>query len=184
LGGRDLGRSQDTNQREHSLHESDDKASPYPPQQYFYLVIAFGGRKNAGMKHARTSLLALFGLALAACGPTYATGGQTPGGSQAPPAGATHGGVVSQGGGSHFAIDNQSAATICYVQVSETVNNNWGPDRLDSTETIPPGASRYWTIDPGNWDFRFLDCNRNTLMERRGVGIDGGGMLVTFRRPE
>jgi hypothetical protein len=115
----------------------------------------------------------------AACGPTYATSGPT----QAP-AGATHGGVVVQGGNTHFAIDNQSSVNVCYVQVSQTTNNNWGPDRLGSSETIPPGTSRYWTIDPGQWDFRFLDCNRRTLMERRGVGVDGSGIVVTFRRPE
>ena len=118
----------------------------------------------------------LFG---AACGPVYATGG----GGQAP-AGATHGGVVTQGGNTHFAIDNQSSLTVCYVNVSETSNGNWGPDRLGSSETIPPGTSRYWTIDAGYWDFRFLDCNQRVLMERRSVSVDGGGIVVTFRRAE
>tara|TARA_B100001750_G_scaffold139320_2_gene110973 strand:- start:112 stop:525 length:414 start_codon:yes stop_codon:yes gene_type:complete len=127
-------------------------------------------------------LLSLLG---AACGPTYATGGTTPQqGGAAPPAGAANGGVVVQGGTTHFAIDNQSPMTICYVNVSETRDGSWGPDRLGQTETIPSGASRYWTIDPGYWDFRFLDCNQRTLMERRQVAVDGAGIVVTFRRAE
>ena len=94
-------------------------------------------------------------------------------------------GYVSGGGRSAFVIKNQSAVTICYVNISPTQSSNWGPDRLGSRETIQPGQERGWSFDSGYYDFRLQDCNHRTIMERRSMAFEGrDGLVLTFRRPE
>jgi hypothetical protein len=80
-----------------------------------------------------------------------------------------------------FVVENRSAESICYVNISATSDSAWGPDRLGSSETIPPGTDRGWTMPVGYYDFRFLDCNQQTMMERRSVGVGDTGVTVTFR---
>jgi hypothetical protein len=49
---------------------------------------------------------------------------------------------------------------------------------------IGSGVNRAWSLPVGNWDFRFQDCQHITMMERRGVGIGGNGLSVTYRTRE
>ncbi len=96
--------------------------------------------------------------------------------------------VVNAGGGvgeAVFMIENRSYVPICYVNFSPTTDPNWGPDQLGPSEVIHPGTDRGWRIVPNYYDYRLLDCNRNTMMERRNVAIPAGQQLtVTFRSPE
>lgn len=84
-------------------------------------------------------------------------------------------------GSSAVVVANQSSQTICYVNISPSSDSNWGPDRLGSTETIAPGASRGWSVDPGNWDMRLQDCNHNVLQEERNVAVAGAGIQLTYQ---
>lgn len=114
-----------------------------------------------------------------ACGGGFESGGGAGGEQvalQQPPA-QTSGGS----GSSAFVISNQSSNTICYVYVSTNNDPNWGPDRLGSSETIPPAAQRAWNIEPGVWDMKFEDCQHHPVFERRGVPIQGAGVMVTVR---
>lgn len=92
--------------------------------------------------------------------------------------------VQVQSGQTEFVVANQSAMSICYVNVSSSSEPNWGPDQLGAAECIGPGQQRGWAVTPGRYDFRLQDVNHNTLMERRGVDIVGGGLFITFRAPE
>jgi hypothetical protein len=80
-----------------------------------------------------------------------------------------------------FVVENRSAESICYVNISPTVDASWGADLLGSSETVPAGTDRGWTMPVGYYDFRFLDCNQQTMMERRNVAVGDTGVTVTFR---
>lgn len=95
--------------------------------------------------------------------------------------------VVHSGssGDSSFIVKNVSAVSVCYVNISPTAASNWGPDRLGSTETIPPDNERGWRFPSGYYDFRLQDCNRRTIMERRQLAFPANdGLVLTFRAPE
>lgn len=96
--------------------------------------------------------------------------------------------VVAGGGGGGeavFMIENRSYVPICYVNFSPSSDPNWGPDQLGASEVIHPGANRGWRVVPNYYDYRFLDCNRRVIMERRGRAIPAGQQLtITFRTPE
>ncbi|MBI2897413.1 MAG: hypothetical protein HYY06_27895 [Deltaproteobacteria bacterium] len=70
-------------------------------------------------------------------------------------------------------IANRSSTSICFVNISSSSDNDWGGDRLGSSEVIGAGASRSWTVDPGSWDVRLQDCQHNNLAERRGIAVRG-----------
>jgi hypothetical protein len=80
-----------------------------------------------------------------------------------------------------FVVENRSVESICYVNISPTVDGAWGPDQLGEAETLSPGTDRGWSLPVGTYDFRFLDCNQQTMMERRNVGLSETGVTVTFR---
>lgn len=93
--------------------------------------------------------------------------------------------VVEANANAEFMILNESAMTICYVNFSPTTDPMWGQDRLGATEVIAPGQSRGWRVPADTYDFRLLDCNQRTLMERRGEPIGSNQRrTVTFRVPE
>ena len=93
--------------------------------------------------------------------------------------------VVQSDASAEFLIVNQSAMTICYVNFSPTTDPNWGEDRLGATEVIGPGQSRGWRVPADTYDFRLVDCNQRTLMERRGESIGSNQRrTVTFRVAE
>jgi len=93
--------------------------------------------------------------------------------------------VVQGGANAEFLVVNQSQIPICYVNFSPTTDPMWGPDRLGPTEIIQPGQQRGWQLPADTYDFRLLDCNQRSLMERRGEPIGSSQRrTVTFRVPE
>lgn len=97
---------------------------------------------------------------------------------------ANPGGTVPAGS-SAFVIRNASAVAICYVKISPSADQNWGPDRLGSSEVISPGQERGWEFPSGYYDFQLQDCNRSVIMERRQLAFEAAdGLVLTFRAPE
>lgn len=80
---------------------------------------------------------------------------------------------VSTTGSPGITVTNRSSTVICFVNISSSSDNDWGGDRLGSSETIGAGASRSWTVDSGAWDVRLQDCQHNNLAERRGISVSG-----------
>ena len=125
----------------------------------------------------RFAVAAAFALLLPACGGAPAAG---PNAQPAPGPGG--GGAAAN---AELVVSNESGRTICYVNFSPTTDPMWGPDRLGSTETIPPGQVRGWQVPADTYDFRLMDCDQRTLMERRQQPIGSGQRrTVTFRRAE
>jgi hypothetical protein len=78
-----------------------------------------------------------------------------------------------------FRLINQSRKTICFVQLSPTEAQNWGPDELGPQEVIGPGGERAFVLASGTYDLRLLDCEASTLREEHGQRIQQG-VTYTF----
>lgn len=101
-----------------------------------------------------------------------------------PPISATGGTVIGGGGDSTFLVRNESSEVICYVNLVPEESEFWGPDRLGSEEVVVQGESRGWRMPPGTYDLRLQDCNRDVLLQRRGIDVQSQGALLSFRRRE
>lgn len=97
--------------------------------------------------------------------------------------GSGGGEVTSGGGGSGPAlvIQNHSSQAICYVYFSPSSQGTWGDDRLGSDETIAAGATRGWNVPNDSYDVKLEDCSHNVLLDRRGIGVAGDGVLLTVQ---
>jgi serine protease Do len=72
-----------------------------------------------------------------------------------------------------FTLVNQSSFTVCYVQLSPSLAQNWGQDELGPQETISAGSSRAFPLVTGSYDLRLLDCSAESLLEQYGLEISG-----------
>lgn len=81
-------------------------------------------------------------------------------------------------------VENQTSATICWLYVSATTQEDWGPDQLGDA-TLPSGESFTVTgIEAGDYDLRANDCDGNTLAQEFGVAIDSAGITWTLEDNE
>lgn len=62
-------------------------------------------------------------------------------------------------------LANESFDEICFVRISLSEAQSWGPDELGPTETIPPGALRIFELPGGIYDFQVFDCNADLIIE-------------------
>lgn len=74
-----------------------------------------------------------------------------------------------------FTLDNSSGSDICYVQLSPSEAQNWGPDELGSDEILGPGTARTLQAASGTYDLRLSDCDGNTLLEEYGLDLSTDG---------
>lgn len=101
-----------------------------------------------------------------------------------PPISETGGTVIGGGGEGTFLVRNESSEVICYVHLVPAESGLWGPDRLGAEEVVVQGESRGWRMPPGSYDLRLSDCNRDVLLQRRGIEVESQGALLSFRRRE
>lgn len=78
-------------------------------------------------------------------------------------------------------VKNDTDQPICYVNFSLASADTWGPDRLGEDEVIGPGEARGWRVEPGAYDVRLLDCEQRTILDQRGVLVEGAGIVLTYR---
>ncbi len=74
-----------------------------------------------------------------------------------------------------FTLDNSSGSEICYVQLSPSEAQNWGPDELASDEILDPGTARIFQTASGTYDLKLSDCDGNTLLEEYGLDLSTDG---------
>ena len=60
---------------------------------------------------------------------------------------------------------NETPDAICFVLISLSEAQNWGPDELGPTETIPAGGSRVFELPGGIYDIQAFDCNADMVIE-------------------
>ena len=76
-------------------------------------------------------------------------------------------------------LDNQSADTICFVQISPTLSGYWGGDELGATEVIEPFGNRVFDdLVTGRYDIILRDCGLEALNEWFELDIDGDETIV------
>ncbi len=72
-------------------------------------------------------------------------------------------------GGTHpsqeLEIVNDGLETICFVLISLSDAQDWGPDELGETEVIEPGASRTFEVPGAFYDIQGFDCSRGVIFE-------------------
>jgi hypothetical protein len=54
-------------------------------------------------------------------------------------------------------VDNLSDFTICDVHLAPRGQPDWGDDRLDYEDTIPPDETRRFRVAAGTWAVRMND---------------------------
>ncbi len=60
---------------------------------------------------------------------------------------------------------NAGAIEICYIYIVPAGAGAWGEDQLGGVESIVPGATRVFFVEPGLVNLRAEDCNKNILSE-------------------
>ena len=76
-------------------------------------------------------------------------------------------------------VDNQSAETICYVQISPTLSGYWGTDELGETEVIDPLDTRVFDeLVTGRYDVIVRDCGLDPLNQWSDLDVTGDEVLV------
>ncbi len=69
-------------------------------------------------------------------------------------------------------VENYTSVDICEVYFSPP-SESWGSNRLLQGNRIYAGQSALWTIPPGNYDLKALDCGLNELSLVRNQPIHG-----------
>lgn len=76
-------------------------------------------------------------------------------------------------------VRNRSQEILCEAHIAPTDSRD-DTDRLEPTEVIPPGGSRYFALEPGEHSIRLLDCNGDVVLRRANVRIGDRGVMLSF----
>lgn len=76
-------------------------------------------------------------------------------------------------------IVNQSSYEICYLYISPTDSQDWGPDWLGHN-TIPSGSTHTLQVPLGTYDLRAEDCDHNPLNIQNGISVKVDGITWTL----
>lgn len=86
--------------------------------------------------------------------------------------------AAGQSGVAQVTLINRGSTPVCFVNFSYSNQDSWGADRVATESVIDSGASITFQIDSeGEYDFRALDCDRNTLSELLNEQIISGDDL-------
>ena len=86
--------------------------------------------------------------------------------------------AAGQSGVAQVTLINQGSTPVCFVNFRISNQDSWGPDRVATESVIDSGSSVTFPIESeGEYDFRALDCDRNTLSELFNEQISSGDDL-------
>jgi S1-C subfamily serine protease len=69
-------------------------------------------------------------------------------------------------------IENESRDTICYIYFSPTTSSDWGSDYLGEGNRVEPGDSFEFEAEPGAYDLKLEDCDKNELDDMRDLELE------------
>lgn len=72
---------------------------------------------------------------------------------------------------------NTTADTICFLRISPSTSNGWGPDELDATQTLGAGDTASVLLPIGQYDALAQDCDLNIQFEQFGIDVTGPGVI-------
>lgn len=75
-------------------------------------------------------------------------------------------------------VFNGTSSEVCFLRLSPAGAQNWGPDELDPTTTLPATTSLTLTVIGAVYDVLATDCDDNVVSEMYGVDLSGGGRLT------
>lgn len=75
------------------------------------------------------------------------------------------------------AVVNDTGEDVCFLQVSPSLSEQWGLDRLGPQEILGPGAETTITLGAGQYDARSLDCDGEPLSEAYDLTLEDGSVL-------
>lgn len=78
----------------------------------------------------------------------------------------------SEDGDAALLVTNTSDVDICWLYISPSSFNVYGPDRLDDNILLAGDEIRF-TLESGDWDVQAYDC-QNRLMDSRSFSISSG----------
>lgn len=81
-------------------------------------------------------------------------------------------------------IVNESSHEICYLYISPSDSEEWGPDWMGKDVTIPAGSTRTLQVPLGTYDLRADDCDHNPLNTQSGINVDANGITWTLKDVE
>ena len=83
--------------------------------------------------------------------------------------------AISSSGGVTFTVVNDSNSTACYVYLSPSTDDFWGPDLIGpASDGVSSGDSLDITnVPPTTYDILIENCNNNTVVEFYGIDVNG-----------
>jgi hypothetical protein len=69
---------------------------------------------------------------------------------------------------------NNLSVEVCYLYISPSIAQNWGPDELGVDTTILGGGSVYLPIVAEMYWVRAQDCDRNDVATGEDLDLSGG----------
>jgi tetratricopeptide (TPR) repeat protein len=84
---------------------------------------------------------------------------------------------AAQEGEASLIVENSSADMVCSVYVSALTDENWGADRLRES-LLASGDTVTFALEPGSYDILLTDCDGNSLLEQRGLKLEGSATLA------
>ena len=75
-------------------------------------------------------------------------------------------------------VINGTSTEVCFLRLSPAGAQNWGPDELDPTTTLPAGTSLPLTAIGAVYDVLATDCDDNVVSEMYDIDLSGGGTLT------
>jgi hypothetical protein len=69
-------------------------------------------------------------------------------------------------------VDYRLASTVCDVNVSPSVETNWGENDLESDAPLEPGDRTTFIVPAGMYDLRLLDCDGVEVFESYDEAIE------------
>ncbi len=77
-------------------------------------------------------------------------------------------------------VVNNSSHEICYLYISPSDSDTWGPDWMGKDTTIPAGSTRTFQVPLGTYDLRADDCDGNALDIQSGILLEKDGITWTL----
>ncbi|MCS7179233.1 MAG: hypothetical protein RML46_09120 [Anaerolineae bacterium] len=81
-------------------------------------------------------------------------------------------------------VVNRSSREICYLYISPSDSETWGPDWMGKDTTIPAGSTRTFQVPLGTYDLRVDDCDHNPMSTQSGVNVGANGITWTLEDVE
>jgi hypothetical protein len=82
--------------------------------------------------------------------------------------------VIGGPGEVPFRAANTGKIEICFIYIIPAGTAAWGEDQLGGVESILPGESRLFFVNPGFYNLRADDCNKNVISEVENFDLVAG----------